>query len=482
MSSSVTRRQVWNRTCSVRGLVEHLEVKSSPVLAPGVVRFRRLTALTGIHGAGKSYLLSAIAAGLPRWQVTRSLPIESSESDAELTGDYSLTFRSGEPRELVSFSRPVHWKERQEFDDSLQPWCATLLTPYLALDELAYFNQNLGPHWPREPNDVVYLKRSQIESLREITGYAYESVTYGRFGDRDEYFPYFRVTRDSREYDALTMSASEFWVHYVIWHLRNADTNEVVLIDEPETFLAEPGHQGFVDEIARAALESGCQVILATHSAAMIRRVPAELIRQVSSTTGGAAVSEVSSTDTLLRAMGRSPAPIALLIFVEDEMARTILRFFFCRYASERAAQVDIIDSGGKDEAVRGGAVISGRSLQFRTVAVLDGDQRGLYADEKVLFLPGASDPETLLLDVLRSQAHKVAGSLGVTFADLLLAVDTARFVPHQRIFDAMNQALGSSRAELIHIAVSVWLDNDEIANAARRLVEQALTLIISER
>lgn len=137
MSLRDPRARVWNRICDVGGLVERMDITSSPVLAQGSVSFRRLTALTGVHGAGKSYLLSALVEGLPRWQVTGSLPIESSNCEAAFSGDYSLVLRAGSPSERVSFSRPVHWKERRDLDALLEPLTVTLLTPYSALSDLA---------------------------------------------------------------------------------------------------------------------------------------------------------------------------------------------------------------------------------------------------------------------------------------------------------------------------------------------------------
>lgn len=482
MSPLDSRTRVWERIGVVGGVLERLDVASSPVLAPGSVAFRRLTALTGVHGAGKSYLLSAAAAGLPGWQTKNNLPIETSGNEAEFSGDYAMALRSGSSTELIRFSRPIHWEDRRDYDASLRPLVATWLTPFTALSELSYFSQNWMPARPSEPLEIADLKRSQVDALQAITGHAYESVAYGRFEEPDLHFPYFRVVRGSQETEVWTMSASEFWVHYVIWHLRSADENEVVLIDEPETFLARPGHHAFVDEIARLALETGCQVILATHSEEMIRRIPAELVRQVSSTLSGAVVSEVTSTEALLRTLGRSRAPLSLLVFVEDDLARKIVQFFLSCYAPDRVAQVDVIDSGGKDEVVRG-VVISGRSRRLRTVGVLDGDQRDRYADEELLFLPGAMAPELLLLEVLRRRDDVAASRLGAATPDLHIAIDAARFVPHQRVFEIMSETLVSSTADdLVRVALSMWIEDDRTAAAARQLVEQMLALAAHDR
>jgi len=470
-----SRDRVWNRICNVGGLVERLTIKSSPVLANGSVSFRKVTALAGVHGAGKSYLLAAVAEGLPRWQVGNNLPIENSRSEAVFRGDYQLSLRRASPADTVSFSRPVSWEERRDFDESLAPLRVTFLTPYVALSELAYFTDNYKPYGPPAPIEVRPLKRAHVDGLRAVTGHAYESISYGLINDPDGYFPFLQAERDSRVVDASTMSSSEFWVHFVIWHVYWAGTNEVVLIDEPETFLAQPGHRAFVDAITRMALESECQVIFATHSETMIRSLPPELVRHVSNSTEGAVVAEVTSTERLLRTLGRSREPLSVLVFVEDKMARAIVQFLVRRYAADRAAQVDVIDSGGKDEATRG-AAIAGRSAKLRSVAVLDGDQSDRCHDQGNLFIPGVADPESLLLNVIRMRVRDVANRIDVTVSDLQAALDSARFVPHQRTFEVISDALDISPAELVPVLLSMWLEDDSIAMAAASLVDRILS------
>ena len=87
--------------------------------------------------------------------------------------------------------------------------------------------------------------------------------------------------------------------------------------------------------------------------------------------------------------------------------------------------------------------------------------------------------PELLLLEVLRRRDHDAAARLGATTPDLLIAIDAARFVPHQRVFDVMSEALASAKADdLVRVALSMWLEDDSTAAAARRLVEQMLALV----
>ncbi len=70
-----------------------ITVRESPVLAPGRVDLKRFTVVTGLHGAGKSYLLAVIREALPRWQSGWALPPVSRWDATDFVGSYSLTVR-----------------------------------------------------------------------------------------------------------------------------------------------------------------------------------------------------------------------------------------------------------------------------------------------------------------------------------------------------------------------------------------------------
>lgn len=470
--------RVWKHLSTLSGVIQRLQVVSSPVLAPGSVEFGRVTALTGVHGAGKSYLLAAVVAGLPGWKVNLNLPIESSGNVAEFRGHYLITLnREGEASE-VEFTRPLGWEDRQKYDADLEPLVATLLTPFAALSELAYFSQNWMPQRPLVPTDVVQLSRTRVEALRAITGRAYDAVQYGVYETSDQHFPYFRIVLQDDERGVWTMSASEFWVHYVLWHLATATEEEIVLIDEPETFLAQPGHQAFLDEIARLALERGCQVILATHAESMIRRMPPSVVRLVSSTAGGAAVTGITSAEPLLRALGRIRNSVETIVFVEDQLGAQVLRHVVLRYAPGSIDTLDIVDSGGKDE-VKTGVRLLKRSGRLGVLGILDGDQRRDHdGDPSLLYLPGDRAPEQHLLKALADNVADSACRVGVSESDLRAALDAARFVPHQRVFDVISGTLGSTTsAHVIAAALAVWLEQEEPAAEARWLIERILVV-----
>ena len=146
-------------------------------------------------------------------------------------------------------------------------------------------------------------------------------------------------------------------------------------------------------------------------------------------------------------------------------------------FAPESIDQIDVIDSGGKDEVLRGIA-IAGRSRRLRVAGVLDGDQRGPHGESGVFFLPGDTAPEALLLDALRVRADQAAAALSVAVSDLRVALDAARFVPHQRVFQAMSASLQSCTAnEIWDYALVSWLQSEGVIASARELAEQLLAI-----
>lgn len=465
------RVRVWGRLLESTGLVEQLDVLASPVLARGSITFGQLTAVVGLHGAGKSYLLSALAEGLPRWQTNLSLPIENSGHPAELSGEYRLSLRPGTEPRAIEYSRPIDWSDRRKSDLKLSPLNATILTPFIALNDLQMASQEHLFLQRRSPVDLKQMPRGHLEALRAITGHEYQSLEYGNFGSDEFDLPFFRGVRGSRVIDMGSMSSSEFWVHYVLAQLHSADSNEVVLIDEPESFLAQPGHRAFLDEIARLTLASGCQTIIATHSETMLRRIPSELLRQVTQSPRGALISEVTRTEGLFRAFGQGRPTIGALVFVEDELATGIVQCLLDRYAPERADVFEVIDSEGKDQALRGASVARG-SKRLRVLVLLDADQRDENHGGDVLYLPGAGAPESELLKSLGARELEAAQKLRVTVSELRIALDAARFVPHQRVFMVMSSSLaGCTSAQLRDIALDLWLESETIDEAARTLV-----------
>ncbi|REC96872.1 hypothetical protein DEU35_2621 [Microbacterium sp. AG157] len=483
MSRVVKNRSsaVWQRLELIDGLVQRFDVESSPVLAPGSIELRRFTAFAGMHGAGKSYLLAAIGDGLPGWQSTLGLPIENDGSDARLSGSYRLHLEHPAVHE-IAYSRPLHWEQRRSEDERHEPLVVTRLTAYVAESERAMAAQETVFLRRFRMIERDELTRSEIDIVGLITGHVYERVVYGVLGEGHDMFPFVEAMRDGRVVNSWSMSASEYWVHFVLQHLRGADANELVLIDEPETSLALPGHRPFIDEIARLTLSTGCQTLIATHSETMLERVPPALIRHVGASEDGSVVTPITNAASLLSSLGRSPRPVACLLFVEDDLAMQILHEILRIFAADELDRFDVVGSAGKDEAIRAAKLVA-RSRRLSAMAVLDGDQRECGAADDVSFLPGTQEPELMLVNALRSDVDESSNALRVDPVDLRVALDAVRFSTHQRVFVAIAESLnGVSAEELRSHAIRLWLSDSAVLAEARALAEQLLGRISHAR
>ncbi|NDL61144.1 ATP-binding protein [Phytoactinopolyspora mesophila] len=356
----------------------------------------------------------------------------------------------------------------------------THLTSYVVESETDYAAENIGP---REvaPIRVERLRRTGVDALSRILGHRYEWVEEGDIavGMAADLFPHVRCAHDGAAIDIWQMSAAERWVHYVLWCLRSAGPTEVVLIDEPESCLATPGHAAFLDEIARITYAVGCQTVIATHSEAMIRRVAPECQRLVTRGANGGKITNVTSAERVLSALSLEPHHVQAVVYVEDDMASRILDAIIRRFASHAAAQFDVVSSGGSDEAAHAFRVTR-RSRRLVSMCVLDGDLRtkNEYAD--CLFLPGGS-PEEELVSALAQDPERAAEYLETDVQTLLVAVDKSRFAVHQRVFDVIRTSLGWRGPGLvIDRCIDVWLANGQVAEEARVLASALIARMIT--
>ncbi|MEU9388337.1 AAA family ATPase, partial [Streptomyces sp. NPDC048279] len=123
------------------------------------------------------------------------------------------------------------------------------------------------------------LKKPDLDALRAILGVTYEEVSYTPINlNGFASGPYVKARMGTEWVDSHSMSHGELCVHLIRWTIKQASGN-IVLLDEPESNIAPRGHAALLDEIARMARTSGVQVVLATHSAAFLSRVPLSWVR-----------------------------------------------------------------------------------------------------------------------------------------------------------------------------------------------------------
>lgn len=458
--------------------LSRLIVKSSPVLAPQTISLGRFTVLTGTHGVGKSYLLRVLG------RATRSSGGVVPQGPPYL-GDYDRTYVT-EPlqgvfeAEYVDGSRTCCWSidlavresERYslfpDFEPDAEPW-TSYVDATAALTDIAYLH---GESYFRQRLSVpVDVPKDEPARLRKILGRSYDRVSWQECTDQGAVLPFFSARSNGRDYTSDTMSMGELWVLYVLWILRTASPSNIVLIDEPEAFLSPSGHAAFLHEIARKALASKVQVVIATHSTAMISAAPIESLRVLTGGATGAAVSEPSTTTAVLRVLGQEPGVRAVVV-VEDEFAAMVIRRTLAVLAPDISGSIDVVKAGGADSAINAGRALSTAS-RLATCVVLDGDQRDRVVPNPppLAYLPGHV-PEVGVSAPSRTNPDVLAGFLGRTVDAVTYALDGNRFDDHHDWFSSAAISLDVSREKLIDNVVLDWLADESTSLEARRLVE----------
>ena len=496
-SASDRRVRVWERLQQVPSYgISHVTVESSPVLAQQDVHFGQLTVVTGTHGVGKSYLLRSIAALLPRgYGFPMGPPFFSGDGSNKgvLNGKFTATYLDGQT--LHPWTLDLGRANRDALPEAplsdlgeQAPW-TRYVEPSLMFSEYSMLFQGYDSNLESFPSrPLMPPSRPELEYLRDVLGRRYETFEWREINtepsvdDGHYWVPHVEATVDGRVITSAQMSSGELWVHYVLWSLRTAGPEQIILIDEPEAFLSPAGHRPFLDEIARLTLASKAQTIVATHSAAMIDRTPASMIRVLAPSTAGVQIVRPSSSISALRMLGQYPE-LAGIVLVEDDLARRIVQAMLSRSDNYLAQRVDIVDCGGKDKALATARVMA-RSTRLAVCVVLDGDQRDANVDHtglRIAYLPG-DEPDNAILTSVRTAPGRLAERASLNADDVAMALDGLRFHPHQYWFSKLAESLGLSHEILVSHLIYLWFQDDAVNADAMEIVRKIGEALVYSR
>lgn len=438
--------------------VDRLTVVDSPVLAPQEIALDRLTLVTGVHGAGKSYLLRILNEILPQQNATPlGPPFRRSryEHEGMMDGRYLIHLQAADgatvqrPSDLSSMS-----------DDTADLMASRYLDPASAFWDYSTHFQEL-PYLPADrerSGPGGSLPASELKTLRAILGRSYESFEWWEFNPGRSPVPIFEAEVDGRTISNATMSSGELWVHWILWAFRVAPAPAVMLVDEPEAFLSPPGQAALYHELARLTLANGLQTIVATHSTTIIREAPPTTIRLLVPGADGARVLTPDSPTEALSLLGHEVG-ISAVVVVEDAVAAAVVREVLASFAPDVAARTEVIAAGGEGEAKKLGRAFQA-SDRLRMCVVLDGDQRNAVrkgeAGMPVVFLPGDA-PEPELFAPVQAEPELLAARAGRTGTAVRLALDSCRFEDHHRWFAVVAGKLLIDEPVLVDHVVRIW-------------------------
>ncbi len=490
------RLKVWNalRTSMPNPRIESTRIINSPIFAPQTIEFGAATVLTGSHGAGKSALLAQVAASFGSAGYSDILPFIKDSAiklphDREfyLDGTFEVAIHSGGHRYqsvvdlgMTSDQRRSLWTHDSE-DKAID---VTHANPALATGNLALLEQ----FYPEPPGThrtklVHSYTTAELRVLRNILGRNYESATvYGiSMAEPNDVpaYPYDHLQLveafvEGRRITTVRMSQGELWVHWLLgWAMFHAPRGALVLIDEPEAFLAPRAHRFLIDEIARRALANCNQLIVATHSPDVIGRFPPQGILACIRSADGIRAIRPTSLAQVNDLIGIR-APVRAVVMTEDPLARHLIRVIVGDCDPSLLGDLEIVPSGGAAGVVAGVRALR-NAERLGVIGVLDGDQRGKNhsgVDGKIAFLPGHQEPEAELVRAAGGNAARVASALRRSEPDIYVALDTCRELDHQYQLRRIAEHLARDEEVVLHALVDTWLDDPAVRQQAEDLVE----------
>jgi hypothetical protein len=354
-----------------------------------------------------------------------------------------------------------------------------VINPHLASIEINTFFQDLYPKDlddPESVGDPEVQKKADLDALRDILGVAYRDVVYIPVDVGNGYdFPYVKARRDDDWIDSHQMSHGELCVHYIRWILKHS-SGGVVLLDEPEANIAPRGHAALLDEIARLARVSKSQVVLSTHSAAFLSRVPLSWVRMCVRPSLVPLIVEPSRSSDLRDTLGIEN-PLKLLIVVEDEVAQHLLQIILVMHSFAFLSESEIVAAGSWSDVLTATKAVD-KASRISAIAVLDGDQRSEAPEGfSVFFLPGDEPPEKVIFKYAAIRPDEMAHKLGCSLASMNVYIAGMLGMEHHRWLKFLAQRTGQDWRYCLRAAFDVWHadpTNNEACEELARGIEAA--------
>lgn len=173
------------------------------------------------------------------------------------------------------------------------------------------------------------------------------------------------------QYSALSMSAGEQKVFYILQRLFQAPNYSLILLDELDLLLHEKSLKRLIEVIHTRASEKNIQVVFSTHRESLVELDYVLNIRHLISGPHKSYCFEQTKPDAIERLTGSQPRPLE--IFVEDDLAVAIVGVVLGRMKASKWVSVAKVGAAINSFTLAGGLLLRGEDCE-NICFVLDGD------------------------------------------------------------------------------------------------------------
>lgn len=352
--------------------------------------------ITGGNGAGKTTLLRGLRAldgpQDPEWP-HRLLAMQA--SGAHAGAGWIVRFeRSGNSEiEQVATSGDLPHLEVIDPADESQAIRAQFASDPNADDLLAGTD-------PAPFDDELLAHASRI--LRRA--YDFVRVFEVEGADGDSVVPWFEIGASGTSYNALSAGRGELSGLYMLWRLSRVPDNSIVVIDEPEAWLASFSQARLKESLAYMSVNRSIQFVLTSHSPDIFLGLPGAPVTILEALpepfTRGPIEAQAAA-----HALGAPMRP-AIALLLEDAVALALVEALMRHADSILLEAVEFYHAENGESALvqvqKEFLDRDSRRRKLRLAVVLDGDQRRMHngvrrKDDNRLYLPGNAAPEAVM-------------------------------------------------------------------------------------
>ena len=179
------------------------------------------------------------------------------------------------------------------------------------------------------------------------------------------------VESDGIKYSALSMSAGEQKVFRLLEKIFKAPKRSLILIDELDLLLHDSAMKNLITVMSERAEDQKLQVIFTTHRESVLELSELINVRHIFGTKEKTLCFNETKPDAIKRLTGIQPRSIE--IFVEDDLAFTIIRKLSCEMGIAKHVAIEKFGAATNCFTILAGLYLKGETCET-SLFVLDGD------------------------------------------------------------------------------------------------------------
>jgi ABC-type lipoprotein export system ATPase subunit len=259
------------------------------------------------------------------------------------------------------------------------------------------------------------------------------------------------VESDGLKYSALSMSAGEQRVFYILEKIFRAGKHSLILIDEIDLLLHDSAMKKLVEVIHDRASDKNLQIIATTHRETILAQENLVNIRHIVIKSGRSLCFSETKPDAIKRLTGSQPRPIE--VFAEDDLAAAIVKKIASQLKGIKYISVERYGAAKNCFIAVAGLLLGGEECEH-SLFVLDGD---VYRSdqEKLSCINGL-----LTGTDRRSTEYRSVALSKISQFELPDAMSPERYL--HSIIVSMNVSVNDEHIEIIECAREIHFVDDD--------------------